>query len=164
MDTLKSKYQIEKNENRLSFRPFHYYKSRWKWYGASILLAVLLVHIVKPMGENTYIIVISVLILTVFYFIKDYLKSKVKYIFDAQTNAVYKSSYLSSNKKLMALQDVVFFRSSEMGSWHYAMGAKKKQFIKSYAVSENFGNDEKSMHNIDAFEKVILSEIDRLII
>jgi hypothetical protein len=59
----------------------------------------------------------------------------------------------------MNLDEVVIFQSSEMGSWHYKMGAKKKQFVKNYTISENFGSSKESDKNALEFEEQIILKI-----
>ena len=62
----------------------------------------------------------------------------------------------------MALDELVIFTSSDQGGWHYAMGAKKKQFIKNYAISEDFGSGKRSQRLLGAYEAEVLEPILRI--
>lgn len=164
MDKLKEKYKVDRTENSLSIQPFNYYKTRWKWYGITFLVVGLLTPVLyRSAGENIFIIGVSILVLSLFYFVKDFLKSKVKYTFDAVANSVSKSSPWVHEKKLMRLDEVVIFQSSEMGNWHYSIGPKRNHLVKNYVISEDFGNDKKSEERIITYEQEVLSTIDNLI-
>ncbi len=57
---------------------------------------------------------------------------------------------------------MVIFRNTEMGSWHYSMGERKKQFVKSYIISEYFPN-RKGNAALSGFENEILRKIEQMI-
>ena len=88
--------------------------------------------------------------------------SKIRYTFDAKENAVYKSSPLRAKRKIMKLEEIVIFIHSEMGSSYYALGVKKKQFIKSYIISEGFSGGEKCEIKQKAYENFVLMKIEKL--
>lgn len=89
--------------------------------------------------------------------------SKIHYIFDVSTNAVYKKNPLFLKKKIMKLDEAVIFVQSEMGIWYYALGADKTQFIKNYKISEGFSSGRKSSERQVAYENIVLKKIDKLI-
>lgn len=89
--------------------------------------------------------------------------SKIRYTFDAKANAVYKSSPIRAKRELMKLDKIVIFVQSEMGSWYYALGAQKSQFVTSYVISESFSSDKKSEKKQFAYEDFILVKIDKLL-
>lgn len=100
-------------------------------------------------------------ILHILYDIK--IGSKIHYIFDVSTNSIYKKNPLLSKKKIMQLDEAVIFTQSEMGSWYYALGANKSQFIKNYRISETFSSGRKSSERQEAYENFVLHKIDTLI-
>ena len=83
--------------------------------------------------------------------------AKIQFTFDVRNNAIYKTSPLISKKKIMNLDEAVIFVQSEMGSWYYALGAQKRQFIKSYIISESFSSGKKSETKQEAYEKALFA-------
>lgn len=92
-----------------------------------------------------------------------YLGSKIKYTFDSKNNAVIRIGPFSSGKKIMKLDEATIFVNSEMGSWYYALGAKKSQFVKNYRISENFSSGKKSDDRQAAYDDYVLGKIYKLI-
>lgn len=167
MQKLKDKYQIEKGNENFSFQPYFRYKNSLKWYVLSFLIIggilAFYFQFLEQIHEVVTSILVALLIIIVIGFLQELLiKIPIKYQFDARENAIYKSSLLLKNRKIMSLKDVVIFRGSSMGSWHYSMGEKRKQFVKSYTISEDFGSGEKSNRKVELFEEEILNEIYRL--
>lgn len=92
-----------------------------------------------------------------------YFGSKIKYTFDSKNNVVIRIGPFSSGKKIMKLDEATIFMHSEMGSWYYALGAKKSQFVKNYRISENFSSGKKSDARQAAYEDYVLGKINKLI-
>lgn len=92
-----------------------------------------------------------------------FINAHVNYRFSVADNAVYKSTSFYKEKKILSLSEVVIFTSNEMGSWHYAMGARKSQFVKNYTISENFGSGKKNNVRLVAYEQEILAPIYKMI-
>ncbi|CAM3733051.1 hypothetical protein [Flavobacterium chungbukense] len=135
------------------------------WFLAGIiggLLALFFLqdHLDEVMRWSICILLIY-FVLHVLYDIK--IGSKIHYIFDVSTNSIYKKSPLFSKKKIMQLDEAVIFTQSEMGSWYYALGAYKTQFIKNYRISEAFSSGRKSSERQEAYENFVLIKIDKLI-
>lgn len=59
----------------------------------------------------------------------------------------------------MKLDEAIIFTSSESGDWHSSLGIKKKQFLKSYKISPNFGSEKTSRKRIKEYEEEILGPI-----
>ncbi|MBZ4037593.1 hypothetical protein K6T82_22720 [Flavobacterium sp. 17A] len=89
--------------------------------------------------------------------------TKIRYVFDTVNDTISVKSPLYSEKQIMKISEAVIFVQSEMGSWHYALGAKKSQFVKNHRISEFFGSGKKSNRRQDEYEKEVLAKIDKLI-
>lgn len=160
---MKDKYQIEESHFTLSFKPFHHHRYKLKWYVLAILtFGGLSTYFYNPMKELFLIISATFLIVTIWFFIKELLfYIPTRYTFDRSSNEIYQSTLLVSSKKIMNLDEMVIYQSSEMGSWHYRMGKKKKQFVKNYAISEYFSN-KKNNEKLIAYELEILNKIEQM--
>ncbi|WP_231863073.1 hypothetical protein [Sphingobacterium populi] len=115
--------------------------------------------------ENYLLLILSITLslILVWYFAKLLLVySPLKYTFDTANNAVYYSNLWYQKKRILILDQVVIFRNTEMGSWHYSMGERKKQFVKSYIISEYFPN-RKGNAALSGFENEILRKIEQMI-
>lgn len=165
MTNLRDRYQIRETGGSISFRPFYHVRGRFKWYGAAmVVLAGLGYYFFHWVGDTVKVIALVAALFVVGDLVWELLfRIPVKYRFDAASKAVYRSDLIATDRKLMDLGEVVFFPSSEMGSWHYALGRKKNQFVKSYAISEDFGTGKRSDEIATAYEKEILDKIYRLI-
>lgn len=116
----------------------------------------------EPMNELFLIISITFLIITVWFFLKELLLYiPIRYTFDQSTNEMYQRTLFVSKKKIMNLDELVIYQSSEMGSWQYKMGKKKSQFVKSYAISTYF-SDKKNNEKVAAYEREILNKIVKI--
>ena len=78
---------------------------------------------------------------------------------------IIKSTYegknlIQSKRKIMNLDEVIFFQSSEMGSWHYKMGKKRNQFVKNFQISENFSDSKNGDQKSYEFEEIIIFKIN----
>ncbi len=162
---LTDKYQIEESNEKFSFRPFYYYKKGTLWYILGILiLGGLCFYFYNQMSDALKIIGFGAILIALFYLIKESLiYIPIQYTFDVAENAVYKSNLFVKNRKILKLDEVVIFQSSEMGSWQYAMGAKKSQFVKNYKISESF-SDKKNNKKLIAYETEILDKLELLIL
>lgn len=63
----------------------------------------------------------------------------VRYIFDKHNNSGYRENLFLGKRRLMSLEEAIIFTHSESGDWHYHLGLKKKQFLRSYKISAGFG-------------------------
>lgn len=161
------RYKLEITPHSLKIQP-HYYllKRDFKWYVILLIVSVLCVPFAeKYIGEKGLIIDISIGALMLFYIIRDYFfKVHVCYIFDRPTRCIYKANPPFVNKKpIIRFDEMTISTNSEPGSWHYAIGIKQKQFLKSYSISEPFGSGEKSAKRQEEYEQQILSKIEEMV-
>ena len=159
-----NKYQVEENADGFSFKPFYQYRSRSIWYMLTILvLTGSALYFYDQYNESLLIISIALLVVIGAKFLKEILfQIPVGYTFDGRTKEVYQSSIWGAKKKIMNLDELTIYRSSEDGIWQYKMGKKKSQFVKSYAISEHFSN-KKNNTKPAIFEEEILDRIEELL-
>ncbi|PVH25440.1 hypothetical protein [Sphingobacterium corticibacter] len=164
MTLLKDKYQIEETSTTFSFKPFYHSKNRLWWFVFAILLFIgLSAYFLER--ENYLLLIFSctITLVLIWYFMKSVLVyGPLRYTFNPSENAVYQSNLWHRNKKILVLDKVVIFRNTEMGSWHFSMGEKKRQFVKSYIISEYFPN-KKGGAALTRFENEILQKIETMI-
>ncbi|PZP45708.1 MAG: hypothetical protein DI598_12970 [Pseudopedobacter saltans] len=160
-----SVYQIIETPFSIEFCPFAYYKKDIKWYLLTILvLAITLFVFFQSLSEGFKITIMVILILAVFYFLKDaLLKYPVKYKFDASSNTILQSTLFRKEREIMALDEMVIIPNSNNNGWHYAIGKKKQQFVKSFSISPDFGSGKKSEKKAQLFELEILDKIRALV-
>ncbi len=159
----KDKYRLEETSNSLKVQPQYYLLKRdFKWYVVILVAVLLCIPVVERIwGRNGLIIDLIIAGLMAFYAIRDYFfKINVRYVFDSSTQSVYKTNLpFINNKRLMGFEEMVIFTNTESGDWNYAMGIKKKQFLKSYCISEPFSSGRKSDMRQSRYETEILSRI-----
>lgn len=160
---MKDNYQIEESTSAFSFMPFHQQRSKLKWYLLAILIfGGLSAYYYAPINQLFLIISMTFLILIVWFFLNEILLYiPIRYTFDRSTNEVYQRTLLVAKRKIMNLDEVVIYQSSENGSWQYKMGKKKSQFVKSYAISAYF-SDKKKQEKVVAYEREILNKIAQM--
>lgn len=161
---IQEKYNIEETLNTFSLCPKKPSLAMSWWFLVGIIAGIVILlffghRLDKAMRLAIYILM-GYFVLHSLYDIK--IGSKIRYTFDAKENAVFKSSPLRAKRKIMKLEEIVIFVHSEMGSWYYALGAKKSQFIKSYIISESFSSGKKSDIKQEAYENFVLTKIDKL--
>lgn len=162
---VRDKYNFQEKTNFISLQPTKPLQKFSQWFlVGTVMAAILLPFFEEILGEVLYY---SIYISLVYFFLHSLydilIKAKVSYTFDSKNNAVFRASPVSSKKKIMKLEDVVIFVSSEMGSWHYSLGARKSHFIKSYAISENFSSGKKSETEQKEYEDQILAKIYKMV-
>jgi hypothetical protein len=161
---IQEKYNIEETLNTFSLCPKKPSLAMSWWFLAGIIAGIVILsffdqRLDEAMRWAIYILM-GYFVLHSLYDIQ--IGSKIRYTFDAKENAVYKSSPLRAKRKIMKLEEIVIFVHSEMGSWYYALGAHKSQFIKSYIISESFSSGEKSETKQEAYENFVLTKIEKL--
>ncbi len=161
---IREKYNLEKTADYLLFQPLKPLQLLSQWFLAGIFVCGILLPFFRVYLNDVWFYSLYVLcgygIVHSLYDI--FIRAKIKYTFDLRENSVYRESPLSAKKKILKLDEAVIFVSSEMGSWHYSIGARKSQFIKSYILSENFSSGKKSDRNQAAYENHILAEIKKM--
>jgi len=162
---IREKYNIEESLNLFSFQPTKPLQKLSQRMLAGIFAAAILLPLFREMLDEALFYALYILLAYgVAHSLYDIMiTAKIRYTFDLRDNSVYRMSPFSAKKKIMKLEEAVVFVSSEMGSWHYSLGAKKSQFIKSYTLSENFGSGKKSDEKQEEYEKQILTKINNMI-
>jgi hypothetical protein len=163
---IRERYKIEETADSLVVYP-HKYAVRPAWQviigiiPAAVILFFLRDLVSKEIWASLYVILAYGI---VYSFYEIFIKVRISYTFNKPTNAIYKSSLFVKNKMIIPFDEVVIFTSSERGSWRYAMGAKKTQFIKNYIISEPFGGGKKSEARLEKYETVILEKINAILV
>jgi hypothetical protein len=165
MQDIRQRYNIVASASSLSLKPYAHLvrSSRWLLVAAALLAlaAPIMPDSIGEDGRRVLYVLSILLALHALYTIL--IKAKIQYIFDVSANAIIKSGLFNQYKKLMRLEDAVIFVSEESGGWHYAVGAKKSHFVKSYSISEEFGAGHESQQQLRAYEEQILEKIHTLI-
>ncbi|UWX61775.1 hypothetical protein N0B40_05710 [Chryseobacterium oranimense] len=162
---IKDKLRVEIRDNSISLEPNRGARSSLVWFGIAIITAAFILAIFyTQLGEGGRLLCILVMIYFFIRGIRDYVfHLNIIYEFDGHANAVYRDNLLSERKQIMRLDEVVIFTNNDCSDWHYSMGAKKKQFLKSYKISPRFGRGRISQQNALDYEKEILQPIEKLI-
>jgi hypothetical protein len=165
MQDIRQRYNIVASAGSLSLKPYSHLVKSSRWLLAAAGLLALVAPIVPDsIGEDGRLVLYvlsSLLALHGLYTI--FIKAKIRYVFDASANGIFKSGFLNQHEKLMRLEDAVVFVNEESGGWHYALGAKKSHFVKSYSISEEFGAGHESQQQSQAYEEHILEKIQAMI-
>lgn len=59
----------------------------------------------------------------------------------------------------MSFEEMTILTTSEYGAFTYAIGRKKKQFLKNYSISDTFTNSKKSKQREEEYVAEILNPI-----
>lgn len=162
--SIKDKLKVEIRDGSLSLEPNRGLFSSLVWFVAAIIVAAIVWAVFyKKLGEGGRILCIGVIIYFCIHGLIDYIfRLNVRYEFDRYANAVYRDHPLFGRKQLMQLDEVVIFVKDDGNDWHYAMGIKKRQFLKSYKISPGFGSGVASQKRASEYEKEILAPIKKL--
>lgn len=162
---IREKYNIEETSNYFSFQPLKRLQKLSQWFLVGILFIAIVLPLFKyQLGEVLFYAIYVLLGYGVLHSLYDiFIRAKIKYTFDLKGNTIYRMSPISAKRKILKLEEAIIFVSSEMGSWHYSIGAKKSQFIKSYNISENFSSGKKSERKQMEYESKILEKIYQMI-
>lgn len=162
---LKDKYNIEESSTSITVQPFNYYKKSLWWQVLGLLISAgASIYFLMSHRETGSIISFALAIIFFFPLLNEiFFIIPNKYTFDASQNAVFKSNLFSNKKRIIDLDKIVIFVSDNNNGWSYHIGEKKKQFIKSYQISEYFGDGKKSERKASLYETQILSKINDLI-
>ncbi|WP_417942976.1 hypothetical protein [Flavobacterium sp. RS13.1] len=124
---IQEKYNIEETFYTFSLCPKKPSLVMSWWFLAGIIAGILILsffdHRLDEAMRWAIYILMGYFVLHSLYDIQ--IGSKIRYTFDAKENAVFKNSPLRAKRKIMKLEEIVIFVHSEMGSWYYALGAKK---------------------------------------
>ena len=162
---IRKKYNLEETSNYMIFDPLKPLQRLSQWFLAGIFVCAILLPLFRSYLNEVWFYSLSVLAsyFTLHSLYDILIRAKIKYTFDLRENSVYRESPLSAKKKILKLQEAVIFVSSETGSWHYSIGARKSQFVKSYIISENFSSGKKSDQKQAEYETHILAKIEKMI-
>nr|WP_315222672.1 hypothetical protein [uncultured Flavobacterium sp.] len=162
---IRERYNIKETSDSFSFQPAKPLQKVSNWFLAGLFAGAIVLPSFREILDEAFFYALYILLacgaLNSLYDMM--IKAKILYTFDLKNNSIYRMSPFSANKKIMKLEQAVIFVSSEMGSWHYSLGAKKSHFIKSYVISENFGSGKKSEQKEEEYEKQVLMKINKLI-
>lgn len=162
---VKDKYKVEERPDVFSLQPNQHLTKSLIWFLVIMLgTGFVLYFFYDKLGEGGRVLCAGLLLYLAIHGLYDFLfKLNVRYVFDKSGNSIYRENGAWGRKRLMPLDQAVVFVSSETGVWHYSMGHKKKQFIKAYTLSEDFGSGKKSQIKQEEFEQEILLKISNLI-
>jgi hypothetical protein len=161
---IREKYNIEDSGTSFSFQPFKpVAQSSWRVIGGLMIAAAALFFFQHILDKTLWISLYVMIAYFVLQSLYDVLmKANVRYTFCSSANAVYRSVPFAKEKQIMTLAEMIIFTSAEMGTWHYSIGAKKSQFVRSYNISESFGSGKKSDARRALFDQEILERIAQL--
>lgn len=162
---IRERYQIEETSDSLVIYPYKPAVRTARLVIAGIIPAAIILFffrdlIAKEIWASLYVIMAYGIVYSLY---EIFIKADTSYTFDARAKAVFKNTRFEKGKKIIPLDEVVIFTSSESGSWRYAIGARKSQFIKNYVISEHFGGGRKSQERLETYEAVILEKIHQLV-
>lgn len=165
MQDIRQRYNIVASAGSLSLKPYAHLVRRSRWLlVAAGLLALVAPVVPDSIGQDGRLVLYVLSVFLALHGLYNILiKANIRYLFDASANAIFKSGLFNQHEKLMRLEDAVVFVSEESGGWHYALGAKKSHFVKSYSISEEFGAGHESQQQLRAYEEQILEQIHAMI-
>lgn len=155
------KYQLKITANELSIRPYFGYLPKIRLF---VLLAVVifggLPFVQTLLTMDVVRIVYAIGGMFLFYAGYDYLfHANVKFLFDKNTRCVYRANGKLFKKQIMAFDELTILTTSEHGLTAYALGRKRNQFVKNYAISDLFSNSKKDQAREAAYTEQVLAPI-----
>ncbi|RPD41202.1 hypothetical protein [Chitinophaga barathri] len=157
------KYQLTITPSELSIRPYFGYLPKIRLFAILFILTFS----AAPFLRNLLILTSDVLKIVyvlgsilLLYAVYDYLfHASVRFLFDKRTRSIYKVNGIAFKKRLMAFDEMTVLTGSEYGLNTYAIGRKKKQFVKNYSISGPFGNSKKDRAREEEYVEKILNPI-----
>lgn len=162
---IKQQLNVQVAPNSVTLQPNRRLKTSLIWITGIILVVGIGVAIFFPvLSEGPKVLGIALVIYLAGHGLFDYLfRYNVGYEFDKYTNTVYKINPPFGKKKIMRLDEMVLFTQTLSGEWYYAIGIKKKQFLKNYKISPSFDNGKASQKRLIEFEETVLNPIMALV-
>lgn len=163
---VREKYRVEEASGTVSLRPHRQeLKSLYWFFVVTVAIGVALLGVHRDVDEGWVVLGLGIMIYLTIHGLYDYFfRVNVRMTFDKAANVVYRHNPPFPSKTLMTLDEIVLFvRSENSGTWHYAIGAKKTQFVRNYAISPDFGPGKLSELLASAYEEEILASIYRLL-
>ena len=161
MQKTTKKYRLKTSLNEISIKPNYSYKTAiYTAFLIAVIGAVVGIIFFDRLSYNakavTFGIAGGALLMAVYNFL---FKLNVTFIFDKRTNAIYKRLPPFPRQQLMSFQQMKLFTRSEYGGFEYAIGIKKRQFMKSHSISNSFGNNKKEVILEQEYVDYILNPI-----
>lgn len=165
MRDVAERYSLRESAGTLSIKPHAYLAGHSRWLLLAAIVMAIGARVVsglirEDIGITMYVLS-AYLVLHGLYDIV--FKANICYTFNGPANGVFKDSLIHHHKKIMRLDEALIFITDVTAAWHYALGARKSQFVKSYTISEQFGSGPKSQKRQQAYEEHILQRIHTLI-
>lgn len=162
---LKDKLRLEIGNNCIAFSPYRGIMSSLYGFVAGIAVTAIILGLFNArIGEGGRILCCAIMVYLFIHGLYDLIfKLNVRYIFDGNDQVIYRENLPFGRRKLMRFEEAVIITSSESCDWHYCLGIKEKQFLKSYKISPDFGSGKASEKAVFAYEKEILNPIVELL-
>ena len=154
------RYKFEENGSEISFMPNYNFLRTLLWWLAFGVIAfmVIIYYFMDKMSGANFKIVFGVWVICMIYLLFDlFFKVPVKYIFDKSQKCIYKKRFIAT--KIMDFDEMTYFISDESGSFHYAIGKKRNQFVKNYRISNYFSGSKASIRREEEYIKEILCPV-----
>ncbi|MCL1666526.1 hypothetical protein M2T82_00465 [Elizabethkingia ursingii] len=114
------------------------------------------------MSQDIFLIALIVWGLYMAYFIFDLIfRIPVKYIFYKSEKSISRKNIIS--RKIMNFDEMTYFIKDESGGYCYAIGKRKRQFIKNYRISNYFSNSKVSQKKENEYLENILFPVLKLV-
>ncbi|AJW64848.1 hypothetical protein VO54_03418 [Elizabethkingia miricola] len=157
------RYKFRENGSEISFMPnYNFLRTLVWWLLLGIVAAPVIYLCMDYMSRDNFLIALIVWGLYMAYFIFDLIfRIPVKYIFYKSEKSIYRKNII--NRKIMNFDEMTYFVKNEGGGYCYAIGKKKKQFIKNYRVSNYFSNSKSSQKTEDEYLENILFPVLKLV-
>lgn len=157
-----NKYQLKITPHELSIKPYFGLMPKIKIFA---LLSVLIFGAVPFMDSwlnyNIRYTLYGIGAIMVFYAIYDFLFNvNVKFLFDKNAGIIYKINAPFLKQRLMMFEEMTIINiSQEPGCMEYAIGKKKKEFMKNYSISDTFTHSKKSNAREQEYVEQVLNPI-----
>ncbi|MBB6369673.1 hypothetical protein [Chryseobacterium shigense] len=163
--SIKDKLKVEIRDGSISLEPNRgIFSSLIRFAVTMVGSAVIRAVFHEQLGEGGRLLCLGIIVYFFVHGVIDFVfRLNIRYEFNRYDNAVYRDNPLFGRKHIMNLDEVVIFVNNSSGDWYYAIGIKKKQFLKSYKISPGFGGGKISQRNAFEYEKEILEPIEELI-
>lgn len=157
------RYKFRENGSEISFMPnYNFLHALVWWLLLGIIAAPVIYLCMDYMSRDNFLIALIAWGLYVAYFLFDLIfRIPVKYIFYKSEKSIYRKTIFG--RKIMNFDEMTYFVKSEGGGYYYAIGKKRKQFVKNYRVSNYFSNSKPSQKREDEYLENILFPILRLV-
>lgn len=161
---IRDKYRVKESSGSFSLQPHRQeLKSLYWFFVVTVAIGVVLPGVYGEVDEGWIVLGLAIMAYLTIHGLYDYLfRINVRMTFDKASKTVYRQNPPFAQKTLMTFDEVVIFvRTENAGTWHYAVGAKKTQFVRNYAISQDFGPGKLSDILAAEYEEAILTAIYR---